>query len=740
MGTSLPPGLVTASKAPAPGGTDKAFKTFLTTASVRKRINDLVDGKRFAGFYYEAGDKVRTLYIPKIVTPEVTTYPDGTDPSEGETWEGFLGQGSNATARAMFDLISTDICKCALVVSDGSIPVPPCFTAGDPFTKADAEATCPSLAPLLSTGVTTYRLVKLPLCIPINYGVTQVCKGRIDEGHRDAFESNAEGSSFWLEARPSWSIATQTAALLDAPSMRRGMFPKLTKDQDWAIYGVESRRVSEDDEDTFAAEINDLTQALLTMTRVQSGDNPPDDLSPSGDIPPIVSATHGSTPAALSDFSDVELRCHAFLLAGSGYDPTTSSIVAPTLHPEAEYLFGTSRMVLLNANVQSYLGEIKTNHRDSFDFLERMIDIPQVDLLACAWLVNSKFSATILVDVDTPITSRSLLRWTMFAADTAHSAKTRAAAGSDREAQLLMGETAENLDKVDVSLRTGTHYLSYNTFLTLLANIAGIVGSFYVCNKQDIEAPTNPLIYRFARQVAFELSSDDSRTWLKHNPGQARHLFCWWVSILDQFTRLSVGLAKNPKHIMFFGQDRLSALPTSGHEEALQILADAIKRYRKILKNLESVPITAIATAWESHLAKDRAKKPEPTATKRTTFPGGDTDALPPKRARTTVDPTVDRSGPLVYTGEAKLMPSPSLPIHERICAAHARDGYACRHQNCKFIHEKDVTLWPVGSFLAWSDLVEKTSGLSWNPALVSAKALGMKLTKDTTPASPATK
>ena len=156
MGTALPPGLITASKAPAPGGTDKAFK----------RINDLVDGKRFAGFYYETGDKVRTLYIPKIVTLEVTSHPDGTDPSEGETWEGFLGQGSNATARAMFDLISTDICKCALVMSDGSIPVPPCFAAGDPFTTADVEATCPNLAPLLPTGFTTYRLVSSPSASP----------------------------------------------------------------------------------------------------------------------------------------------------------------------------------------------------------------------------------------------------------------------------------------------------------------------------------------------------------------------------------------------------------------------------------------------------------------------------------------------------------------------------------------------------------------------------------------------
>ena len=281
MGTTFPPGLVTASKAPAPGGTDKAFKTFLKTASVRKRINDLVDGKTFAGFYYLTGDKVRTLYIPKIVTPEVTSHPNDSDLVEGETWEGFIGQGSNATARATFDLISTDICRSILVVIDGSLLVPPCFSTGDPFTKMDIDEVSPNLSPLLPTSFTSYRMVKLPLCIPINYGAIQVCKGRIEEGHRDAFESNAEGLSFWLDVRPSWSLAIQTAALLDGPSLRRGLFPKLTKDQDWASYDVVSCRVSEDDEENFLDEINDLTQALLAMTRAQSGDNPPDNLPPS---------------------------------------------------------------------------------------------------------------------------------------------------------------------------------------------------------------------------------------------------------------------------------------------------------------------------------------------------------------------------------------------------------------------------------------------------------------------------
>ena len=118
----------------------------------------------------------------------------------------------------------------------------------------------------------------------------------------------------------------------------------------------------------------------------------------------------------------------------------------------------------------------------------------------------------------------------------------------------------------------------------------------------------------------------------------------------------------------------------------------------------------------------------------------GNTDTLPPKKARVTVDPVVDKSDPLVYTGDSKLMPSPPLPIHECICATHAWEGYVCCHQNCKFIHKKDLTKWPVPSFLASSDLVNKTPGLSWNPALVGAKALSMKLAKDAMTAAPASK
>ena len=99
----------------------------------------------------------------------------------------------------------------------------------------------------------------------------------------------------------------------------------------------------------------------------------------------------------------------------------------------------------MNSNFQSYIGEIKMSSKDSLNFLERMLDIPQADPLACALFANSKFDPTVFIDVETPASLSSLLCCTMFASDTPATSKARAEAGGEREAQILMGELPENL-------------------------------------------------------------------------------------------------------------------------------------------------------------------------------------------------------------------------------------------------------------------------------------------------------
>ena len=116
----------------------------------------------------------------------------------------------------------------------------------------------------------------------------------------------------------------------------------------------------------------------------------------------------------------------------------------------------------------------------------------------CAWIVNSKFDPTVLVDTETPTTSHSLLCSTIFSADISAIFNSGTAAEGDHEVQILMGELPKNLDKVNTTLQTGTYFLSYNTCMTLLANIIGIIGSFYQCSTIEIDTPMNPLMFWFA--------------------------------------------------------------------------------------------------------------------------------------------------------------------------------------------------------------------------------------------------
>ena len=75
-------------------------------------------------------------------------------------------------------------------------------------------------------------------------------------------------------------------------------------------------------------------------------------------------------------------------------------------------------------------------------------------------------------------------------------------------------------------------------------------------------------------------------------------------------------------------------------------------------------------------------------------------------------------------------MPSPSPAPHNQICTVKSCNSYVCHHRGCKFIQEKDVTKWPQAAFTAWEKMAEATPGLSWNPTLVKAKVLGLKLTE----------
>ena len=79
----------------------------------------------------------------------------------------------------------------------------------------------------------------------------------------------------------------------------------------------------------------------------------------------------------------------------------------------------------------------------------------------------------------------------------------------------------------------------------------------------------------------------------------------------------------------------MSNLPMSGHREAITIIDDALSRYCKIIQNMESVPVTAIAMVWDTNHTRDHAAKTDSSATNtKCQTCGGDDDRTTSKSQR----------------------------------------------------------------------------------------------------------
>jgi hypothetical protein len=67
-----------------------------------------------------------------------------------------------------------------------------------PFSHMDVANITPSLAAAIPSQTESFLLLALPVSVPILHGADSTVRGPITEGHVDSFESNLEGSSWWL--------------------------------------------------------------------------------------------------------------------------------------------------------------------------------------------------------------------------------------------------------------------------------------------------------------------------------------------------------------------------------------------------------------------------------------------------------------------------------------------------------------------------------------------------------------
>jgi hypothetical protein len=131
---------------------------------------------------------------------------------------------------SVFDLISTEIFHCVLVLIGLPAHVLTLFDSGESFTKADLDTYGTGTLRDLIPNHEACCLVTFPCCIPILDGVETMCKGTIIKGHSDAVDSNFPSSSFWLTAFPAWSLEIQLTDVA-AKTATKKKFPVLSKHQ-----------------------------------------------------------------------------------------------------------------------------------------------------------------------------------------------------------------------------------------------------------------------------------------------------------------------------------------------------------------------------------------------------------------------------------------------------------------------------------------------------------------------------
>jgi hypothetical protein len=120
------------------------------------------------------------------------------------------------------------------------------------------------------------------------------------------------------------------------------------------------------------------------------------------------------------------------------------------------------------AHLATILTGFWENECDDDDFLHRSSDLPGLDHVTMALLLNGYVATTPLTSLDT--TGATAFRSFMLAPDSAASMAERAAKANNRDIEEICGEEGVNLTKVNTSVVANTAIFNENMFLSFLAN------------------------------------------------------------------------------------------------------------------------------------------------------------------------------------------------------------------------------------------------------------------------------
>ena len=702
-----------------------AAKSYLHKDATLASRQKMLAGTTFAGAYISPLlGYLKPLYVCTVAKVSL---------ADGTSKKRFVLQGANDGRHLQPESAPLDIVANAIfLVEVGATPLPPLWAenAGVPFKKADL-ADFPEIQALIPDDEPEYQNVVAPRSAPLLFSHRESCRGPIDDTTAGLLDAGLPGLSHWASWMSEWSQEYHDAVLAVYTAQADALgdkFPKL-KRHSKPLAGS-ALATTETVYNDGGAEVD---QVLETLRRrlfavVPAARPPPTDeitTEPEEEVdndqPPLLTATTrpsgaattskaGTIPrkATFRDFSESEQAAAKFLLCNLIYDEATGTVRVPELRDEMDYLFYT---LTSSSKKNDQLEDVLNTHIETcdgdVDFLRRLFDPPAFDRAAKALLVNGLLATRNMVDFDTSTGPKDKFRVYMLAADNAATLRIREAARDDRELEELCGEDAANLSKVNVSITHNTQILSADPFMALLANRCGLVEATVVVNLLQWDDVSNPLAYKFSRELALALTTHSARQWLKVTPlSTQRRFFGWLVQMLDMYECLLAQVPSNSRNVFHALTLEFSKISVDPVRKAETLKAEVLTKIIKILSSTENVPTCSLITGLDNKEAKKRlAEKPG-------------TPARPEKQPKTDTTPApaeTDTKGCIIYRKRG-IMSTPTIDDpSKRICAAFIRVGVACRRgDKCDMLHNLKPETWPVEAIKAWTEHVEKEPSIRW--------------------------
>ena len=473
----------------------------------------------FAGAYvFSRRGKIKPLYT---FAKSNLTDEDGTVATR------FVIQGVNDASAIQPESAPLDITKlvaCLVPAPDDGLPSLWETNAGRAFTKADLTA-LPSIQALIPEDDSSYHLMLLPRCLPILFGQSESHRGSVDENCQGLLEENLAGGSHWaswLALHWSQDLNSAVAAVLDKDIKAFGdLLPKLKKA---ALPLADSLVVKTTtlyaDEDEDAPGIDSLRKVLFKVVPAVDKEAPPTPIvggDPLDDTDDMTSASSRiPRKKTANSYSEEDQLAMKYRLACCGYDEKTGALTIPELTVNMDHVFTATKS---NARRCEYLAELLESPKKlaptDMDFLHRVLDMPAFDRAALALLANSRFPTNKMYDMDGPHTK---LRIFMFAPDDDATAKFRESSATTREMEMLVGEETTNLTKMSTDIIFNNRVLFPDVALAMMANRCFTYEKTVQLDEADWDAPTNPLGYRFYKQMALLLTDVPFRMFAKSTP------------------------------------------------------------------------------------------------------------------------------------------------------------------------------------------------------------------------------